>query len=346
VTPAASRPFGFRVEAGAGIGMGHFMRCYALAQTCRRLGHGAAFLSAGDHATLRTRLTAARVEAVKLTAGHPHEADITETVHWVRAKGAAWLVVDGYQFDAEYQKQLREAGCRFVAIDDDAVAERYYADVVLNQNLFSERLHYRCEGAPRFLFGLRYALIRQEVLRERPARRSTARRARRLLVTFGGTDPRRQTLKVVEALRLVEADLEVRVALGPGVEGDDLRAALAAHESRHAVTVLHDPDLPGLMAWADLAISAAGSTCWELACIGVPAIVVAVADNQRDIATGVEEAGIGKNLGWWESVTPAAIAAAVGALVDDAPARREMGRRGRALVDGRGAERVVAALLN
>ena len=344
---SSARSFGFRLEAGAGIGMGHFMRCYALAQTCRRLGHAATFLSAGDHATLRSRLTTARVGAVKLTAGHPDPADIEETVHWARGKSAAWLVVDGYQFDAEYQKRLREAGCRFVAIDDDAHAERYYADVVLNQNIFSERLHYRFEGRPLFLRGLRYALIREEVLVHRRARRPTARRARRLLVTFGGTDPRRQTLKVVEALHGVVADLEVRVVLGPGVvAGEDLRASLEAHGASRSIVVLRDPDLASLMAWADLAISAAGSTCWELACLGVPAIVIAVADNQRDIARGLEEAGLGKNLGWWESVMPGDITAAVAALVDDAAARREMSRRGRALVDGGGAERVLSALLN
>ena len=112
------------------------------------------------------------------------------------------------------------------------------------------------------------------------------------------------------------------------------------------MTVMRDPDLPRHMAWADLAISAAGSTCWELACIGVPAIVIAVADNQRDIARGVDEAGTARNLGWWESVGAADIAAAVDGLVHDAAARRAMRRRGRALVDGRGAERVVAAVLS
>lgn len=338
-------PFGFRVEAGSGIGIGHFMRCFALAQTCRRLGHHVTFLSTSEDAAFRRRLTRAHVASLKLTAGYPDHADVSETIDWARARAGAWLVVDGYEFDAEYQKSLREAGCRFLVIDDHVHADRYYADVVLNQNIFSERLRYPCEGRPRFLLGPRYALIRQEVLVGRPARRAIAPRARRLLITLGGSDPRRQTLKVVDGLAHLRAsDLEVRVVLGPGV-GDELREALSAKRS-DALTVLQDPNLPELMAWADLAISAAGSTCWELAYMGLPAIVMSVADNQREIASGLEEAGLAKNLGWWESVTPSTIATAIGALLDDAGVRREMSRRGRALVDGRGAERIVAALLN
>src|SRR5205823_5758762 len=100
-----SAAFGFRVEAGAGIGIGHFMRCYAFAQTCRRLGHRATFLSAGDAPEGRTRLAAARITAVKLSASHPDRADAAETVRWARARRGSWLVVDGYRFDADYQRR-------------------------------------------------------------------------------------------------------------------------------------------------------------------------------------------------------------------------------------------------
>ena len=201
------------------------MRCYAFAQTCRRLGHRATFLSAGDAPEGRTRLAAARITAVKLSASHPDRADVAETVRWARTRRGSWLVVDGYRFDADYQRRLHEAGCRFIAIDDDAFVERYYADVILNQNLFAERLKYRCAGEPRLLLGLRYALIRREVRRQRAVRRRTASCARRVLVTFGGTDPRRQTGKVIQALRGVGSPLDVRVALGPGAPRDDVDGA-------------------------------------------------------------------------------------------------------------------------
>ena len=121
-----------------------------------------------------------------------------------------------------------------------------------------------------------------------------------------------------------------------------LERAAAALDS--ADLVVDARDMPRRMAWADLAVTAAGSTSWELARVGTPQIAIVLADNQRPIARGLTDAGLAVSLGWHADVTDDRIADAVAALVGDAGRRDELSRRGRELVDGRGASRVVAAM--
>ena len=104
--------------------------------------------------------------------------------------------------------------------------------------------------------------------------------------------------------------------------------------------------MPALMAWADVAISASGSTCWEMAFMGLPALNVATADNQLDIAHGLRSSEIAYYLGWHADVSPATIALALPLDIDQANQRERASRLGRSLVDGRGCSRVVKQMVN
>jgi RimJ/RimL family protein N-acetyltransferase len=113
-------------------------------------------------------------------------------------------------------------------------------------------------------------------------------------------------------------------------------------DSVHLLTDVRD--MAGLMASADLAVSAAGSTCWELAFMGVPMVVVSLAANQTPMADGLAAAGLALNLGWHEGLSIQRINDALRRLIGDAQLRREMSNRGRECVDGRGADRVTRML--
>jgi spore coat polysaccharide biosynthesis predicted glycosyltransferase SpsG len=131
--------------------------------------------------------------------------------------------------------------------------------------------------------------------------------------------------------------------------GADLVAALEGgakqcipHDVRleYAVTNMAEK-----MAWADLAITAGGSTCLELCCVGVPGLVLAVSDNQRRVMEGFAARGLMRSLGWYEALTPARLAEQIDALRADASARAAMVRAQHMVVDGKGTGRVVHALL-
>ena len=138
--------------------------------------------------------------------------------------------------------------------------------------------------------------------------------------------------------------LEVRVLLGPH---NTHRAQLETMAAglRHSVEFHTDNrEIADEMAWADLAISAAGSTSWELAFMGLPSLLITLSENQHGCAEYLHRQGIAISLGWHHQVKPVETAAALSALAADPRRRAEMSSRGRDLIDGRGGERVVQAM--
>jgi spore coat polysaccharide biosynthesis predicted glycosyltransferase SpsG/RimJ/RimL family protein N-acetyltransferase len=256
------------------------------------------------------------------------------------------VVLDGYHFSGAFQRRLRQEGVRVLAVDDNGHAGHYAADLVLNQNLHAtEDLYRDREPYTGLLLGTRFALLRREFGKWRGWKREVPEVGRKVLVTLGGSDPDGVTLKVIEALGQVRLPgLEAVVVVGGGKpqlgELETLTQKVAGTvRLRSNIT-----NMPEAMAWADVAVAAGGTTTWERAMLGLPSLVVVLADNQKDLAEASEQIGIGWNLGWHQSLSEVALAGALRRLLEDAPARAAMAREGPERVDGLGAGRVVARL--
>jgi len=189
-------------------------------------------------------------------------------------------------------------------------------------------------------------LVRSEFLGWKDRERTFASGARNVLVTLGGGDPDNQTSKVIRALQgMGPKDLHVKVVVGAANPHKAVLEA-ASRSCRFPIQVVHDAsNMAELMAWADLAVSAGGSTCWEMAFMGLPCVMLVLAENQEGIAKGLEEVGAGISLGWFERVTEEDILDAVQNLLCDVYQRKEMSDRAKALIDGRGRDRVRSILL-
>jgi spore coat polysaccharide biosynthesis predicted glycosyltransferase SpsG len=285
----------------------------------------------------------ARVEVLGVAPGGA--ADAAATAALARAEGAAWVVLDGYGFGGDFQQALRDAGARVLALDDYGHADRYPADLGLNQNLGAEAARYAVRSPDtRLALGPRHALLRREFRTWAGGARTVPDVARRVLVSLGGSDPDDVSSRVVRALGRVRRPLELQVLAGAA---NPHRAALerAAAASPHPVELAVDVrDMPRRLAWADLAVAAAGGTSWELARVGTPQVAVVLAENQRPAGLALAEHGLAVGLGWHGDLTDAAIAAAVDALAGDRVRRAELARRGAELVDGQGALRLLAAM--
>jgi UDP-2,4-diacetamido-2,4,6-trideoxy-beta-L-altropyranose hydrolase len=343
-----------RADASSRIGSGHFMRCLALAAGWQSRGWDVVFLSYCERSGLVQRVQAAGMSFIPLPHPHPDSADLTTTLvvleDLCRNRGRPWLILDGYFFDSAYHQAVRRLGYSLLVVDDMAYLPQYYATVLLNQNIDAEDLDYQCDDDCRLLLGTRYVLLRPEFLTWRSWHRQIPDTARRVLITMGGADLGNATAKAVQALRQLDVDgLEVKVVLGTDyvheLKEENLATYSGSNQGKSVLHIVRSPgDMAKLMAWADVAISAGGSTCWELSFMGLPSIVLLLADNQQGIVAGLQKHGSVINLGWHASLKVEDLRLAVSELLYDEVSRLRMSIAGRQLVDGLGVDRVVDSL--
>lgn len=334
-----------RVDASTEIGTGHLMRCLALAQAWKDAGNKVTFITNCQSDGLFQRLREEEFSLHVLARSHPDTKDWGYTKDILASYPNAWVVLDNYHFDETYQQKVKEAGHLLLLIDDMAHLKHYYADIVLNQNLRAEKLRYSGEPYTRLLLGTRYVLLRREFLAWRDWKREISEVARHVLVTLGGSDPENHTLKVIQALQKVDVTgLEATIVIGAGnPHVDELEAA--AKQSRIPIQLVRDArNMPELMAWADMAISSAGSTVWELLFLGTPTLALILADNQRYIAEQIGGLGVGQSLGRAGAITTKSLAKAITLLLKDFNLRVKISKNARQVVDGQGAQRVVASI--
>jgi UDP-2,4-diacetamido-2,4,6-trideoxy-beta-L-altropyranose hydrolase len=330
------------------MGTGHVMRCLALAQAAQEQGHPVLFLS---HQTLpdalHQRLNSEGMQVVLHHKEPGSSADAQHTIAFCQQHPPFVLVLDGYHFDADYQQRLSEIKTPFLMIDDNAHAEAYHADWILNQNIHADEQMYTARDAhTELLLGTQYALLRKEFWKWRDWQRDIPEKAKNVLITMGGSDPDNVTLKVLQTLEsLPDAEmLTFRVVVGgSNPHGADLE--IFAEKSDLSVELLHSvTDMPELMAWADVAISAGGSTVWELCMMGLPAIVMILADNQIYMVEGLAARDAIINLGFYTTVAQETIRETTRQIIAKVDYRRDSSHNMRKIVDGFGTQRVLNSL--
>lgn len=355
----------FRADAATWIGTGHVMRCATLAERLRAEGAEILFISRqlpGDCCDWLAgrgfdvhRLAAAAAPSATSEADAPvHAAWLAVPLQQERQEAAAalaaqdpfdWLVVDHYALGATWERAMRPHARRIFVIDD--LADRSHdCELLLDQNLRDDEAIYarKVPEECRLLVGPGYALLRPEFAEARQTLRSRDGVVRRILVFFGGVDRENLTSTALEAIaRLARPNIAVDVVIGPSnprrSEIEQLCAEMVNVTSHWNVT-----GMAALLAAADVMLGAAGSITWERACLGLPALVVTVADNQRPIAAAAQRHGILTWLGDAAVVTRDGVVAALGQALGMPGRLRAEGARGLALVDGGGTARVVEAM--
>lgn len=322
-----------RADGGPNRGFGHLIRTGAIA---------AGFLSREDEVTYHTRSPDAvrkvcppAVEVVTLSEETPDRAYASR----LDADPPDLALTDSYEADTAIQRAVTGRVPVHAVVVDDARHD-LHATHAINGNVYAHAVEYGWTGSePTWLLGPEYLPIRREIRARRDAP-TFCDPPERLLVTMGGSDIGDATPTVVRALDGL--DLEVTVVVGPGFTNRDRIAAAAAAVDAAVDVRVDPPDLPAMMADADLAVSAAGSTVYELLALGTPSVVIPQAPNQRPIAEALAERGVVDRL---PPDRPDAIRDRVRGLATDADRRRRYHEQGRRLVDCRGAERIRDALV-
>ncbi|MBC7804178.1 MAG: UDP-2,4-diacetamido-2,4,6-trideoxy-beta-L-altropyranose hydrolase [Candidatus Parcubacteria bacterium] len=337
------------MDASQRIGIGHAMRCLALADAIRDR-NTVEFACRQQQGDLCAQIEQQGYVVHRLpppSADATEASDAEETLAAIRTAAAAspnWLIVDHYGLGALWHAALRPHAGRILVIDD--LADRAHdCDLLLDQNLSpadAGRYASRVPAGCRVLAGPRYALLRDEFQRLRGKCRPRTT-VQRVLVSFGGADAANLTERALAAMSLAPlSDLQFDVFIGPAfAHAGRIRELCAALPS---VRLWDDPGrLAERMAEADLAIGAAGSSFWERACLGLPSIAVPVAPNQDYVArrSAAEGAAIVLALDKFDAAT---LAAAVARLTADPEKLLSMSVRCFDLADGSGAGRVAQLL--
>jgi UDP-2,4-diacetamido-2,4,6-trideoxy-beta-L-altropyranose hydrolase len=334
-----------RADANVAMGTGHVMRCLALAQAWHDSGGLAVFAMAETTPSLYRRLQqeGIEVESISVSAGTADDAEQTSRI--ASQKKSDWIVVDGYQFGSACQTAIKMAGFKLLFLDDYGHADHYSADLVLNQNVSaSASLYERREPHTRLLLGPKYCLLRREFNQWSDRRREITPVAHRLLVTMGGSDPDNFTERAAEALNSIDdPKLEATIVIG-GSNARDIPMQRTFSRSAKIDFRRDVSNMAELMAHADFAVSAAGTTCWEMCRLGLPALLIDLADNQTPLARELHRRGCAIHLGPPEEVSVQRLAEQIQRLRRSQGDRQTMSSHCRALVDGEGARRVVAIL--
>ncbi|VFM98156.1 MAG: UDP-2,4-diacetamido-2,4,6-trideoxy-beta-L-altropyranose hydrolase [Candidatus Kentron sp. G] len=355
----------FRVDASNRIGTGHMVRCLTLAEALRDRGKKPRFICRAHPGHLIERL---QRQAMPVTVLPPapdtepdHSADYAawlgvtqahdaqQTIAALGGERPDWLIADHYGLDAAWEQRLRPHVDRLMVIDD--LANRLHdCDLLLDQNVIDEpasdgtRYRNLTPTGCRLLLGPRHALLRPEYADWRRTLMPRDGQVRRVLVFMGGSDPGNVTGLALEILSAPEfRHLEVDVVVG---SNNPHRPTIENQATRRARTTLHGPrpHLADLMARADLAIGAGGTATWERLCLGLPSLVISIAENQELACLALARAGLIRYLGDAVTVDEERMRAALGGIMDDPEEIAGQSLAGRLLVDGLGALRVLETL--
>jgi UDP-2,4-diacetamido-2,4,6-trideoxy-beta-L-altropyranose hydrolase len=332
----------FRADASRQIGSGHMMRCLALADEIRARGGHTRFISRDEPGHLGDLVVTRGHQLHLLPTGLSFEDDAA-ACRELLAQGVGWLVVDHYGLEARWERSMRSVAKNVMAIDDLA-ARPHDCDLLLDQNVFSGDPYAALVPlACRKLLGSRYALLRQIFRRLRVPPAERRRPSRRVLVFLGAADPEDLTFRTLEALDSFP-ELSVDVVADSNHSGSSRHRRWCESRADSRLLSLSDR-FPEILGAADIAVGAGGTTTWERCCIGVPSVVIGIAENQYRVAEAVAEWGAHLYLGPSDRVTKEDIRCALQCLMASPGLRASLADRGRSLVDGLGCRRVADCLL-
>lgn len=327
----------FRVDASSNIGIGHLMRCLALSEELRRRGHACYFVSKIDSGELISEIEKNNIHfQINLNATLNEDAE--KLIKYSNENNIDWITTDHYGIDASYIEEIKQNNFKVLSVDDTAKIH-YYSDVVVNQNIGSEKLRYSSEKHTKFLLGPKYAIIRDQLLKR--GNKTEGNKVKKILIMLGGTDKDNFILKIIKAIKSFNKNIEFLVVVGPlnphydnikkYVEGEDLNIRL----------IKSPKNMAGIYSQSDIAINAGGSSCYELAYFGIPNIIISIADNQLHIAENLDKRKVSMYLGEKENFKGNQLKNKLIELINNQSLRRNMSENGRKLVDGKGKIRIV-----
>jgi spore coat polysaccharide biosynthesis predicted glycosyltransferase SpsG len=335
-------PILFRVDAAPRLGWENLCRCLVLAAALQRRRRPAYFLSQLDPAPLAQVIKRGGNDWIEADDPAGSADDLQETIQEIRRLSPAAVVVDAPDVKDDYLEALRATGAAVVSLDSLASAA-FPSHLLVNPLLGPTRDSYELRRGTQILLGSRYALVRPEIRRMRPIRSQEPAQPFRVLVALGedaSSQPGELAKYLLNCPKVGRVDVAVR-SWHPALAG--LQALAAACPERLEIAS-ETNEVPGRIARCHLAITAGNAWSLELACVGIPQLLIVQNEAHWPTAQKLEEEGAATCLGWHATVSAQTIRQAVNTILSDQLERQGMARAARKLIDGRGPDRLVTAL--
>jgi UDP-2,4-diacetamido-2,4,6-trideoxy-beta-L-altropyranose hydrolase len=344
VTEILEKQVVFKTDASIEIGTGHVMRCLSLADVLATNGLNCSFVV--------SNIAEQTVPALKTSR---HEVLISNNLsdskelfsHW--PSGVEWFIVDDYRLSKEFESVCR-LWAEHIMVIDDLENRKHDCDLLLDQAQGKTEQNYNTlvPECCRFLLGTDYALLREEFSLHRSySLRRSRMEIKKILVSLGGTDPDDLSSIVLQGLSQTHIkSLEVDVVLGPA--SPNIKNIESVINSLGLSVKLHigTENMAELMSSADLAIGAGGISSWERCCMGLPAVLIIVAENQQDNANYLSKIGAASVIdAVSDKITPEVITESVNTFCANPDNLALMSQRSSELCDGQGALRTVEFML-
>jgi spore coat polysaccharide biosynthesis predicted glycosyltransferase SpsG len=336
-------PILFRVDGTHRLGWESLWRCLTYAAALQRRRRPTYFLSQIDPPELVYQVRRVGNEWLPATASAGTPEDLDQTLAEIRRLAPAAVVLDSAEVDEDYLRAIRETGTLLVSLDHLAQIS-FPSRLIVNPLLGPGREAYEFALGTQVLLGTRYVMVRPEIRRVRPLRAQEPAQPFRALVALGDDDPNDQAGELARLLlncpRVARVDIAVRFH-HPALPA--LQELATSCPERLEIAV-EPAEVTARIIRCHFAITAGNSWSLELACIGIPQLLIVQNEAHWPTAQRLEEEGAAACLGWHETVSATTIRQSVQTLLADPLERQAMTRCGRQLIDGRGPDRLVTAL--
>ena len=342
------RGFLIRCDVSATTGAGHLRRCLTLAKELKEYEAFVFFACRSEQFDWMKEASCVADDGAFLDWSLDGESDAREVIRLCERQKIDFAVIDHYRADANYQRLLYEAGVHWLQFDG-AARQPLWADVVLNPSPAAKEGFYQSlkqRPEMRFLLGPRYALLRQE-FRRWQTEVKFRENVRKILLTFGGGNDSGATIFCLESMKFLDQAIEL-VVLASGVNPrlSEILDWKNSNDEVNVTVLVDEQEIAKQMANADLAVIAGGTTTFETAALGLPSLIVQIADNQRPNAGAWEQSGAAVDLGRLEKLSSATLQARVTELIGNCGLRKSMGDAGKMVVDCLGTRRVAQVLMS
>lgn len=332
------------------VGMGHIMRTLSLAEAFRECGHDVSFFSRYKQGldiitnkgfdVKKLPEQNSDIERPGFFYGSQEELERDpDVISDELAEQPDIIVLDSYNVTALYLERLRNLTKCLVYIDD-LNAFSYPVDILINGTASADEMGYEEMQEAKLLLGVKYNLLRKEF--KEIAKRDVKRSISDIIITTGNSDPLHMTEKLLRCLMYEKkfSTHQYHVIVGTGFEKNIWMDKEIA-ENRHIFLYDKPSNMPEIMLKCDMAVAAGGSTLYELAACGVPAVVFAYADNQLAQIKALEKKGLLRYIGRYNEVDDRCLVENSIYLKDHFEYRKSMVRQLQMLVDGNGTHRIV-----